>query len=55
MIHMVLSGMLPRWQIEIRLRENRQFVLETAIGILLFMGILMVRSLATADFIYFQF
>ena len=54
-IQMLATGVSPRWQTEIRLPENGQFIFETAVSILLFMGILMVRSLATSDFVYFQF
>jgi hypothetical protein len=54
-IHMVFTGILPRWKIDFRLPGPAQFALETALGIVLFMGILTLRSLTTSEFIYFQF
>jgi alginate O-acetyltransferase complex protein AlgI len=54
-VHLVATALLPHWGFRIQLPENAKFGLQTALGILLFMGILMVRSLATSDFIYFQF
>jgi len=54
-IHMFFKGILPRWKIDLRLPGPAQFALETALGIVLFMGILTLRSLTTSEFIYFQF
>jgi hypothetical protein len=45
----------PRWNLEFDLPERARFIFETAMGVTLFMGILMLRSLTTSDFIYFQF
>jgi D-alanyl-lipoteichoic acid acyltransferase DltB (MBOAT superfamily) len=54
-IHLLFTGIFPNWNPELRLPERRRFVFETAVGIVLFMGILTLRSLTTSDFIYFQF
>ncbi len=54
-IHMLCTGVFPRWNVEFELPERARFVFETAIGVILFMGILTLRSLTTSDFIYFQF
>lgn len=53
-IHMLATG-IPRWRIEPRLSDRGQFILETAIAVALFFGIVTIRSVATSDFIYFQF
>ncbi|HEY2713694.1 MAG TPA: MBOAT family O-acyltransferase [Chthoniobacterales bacterium] len=54
-IHMLCSGVFPRWNLEFELPARARFVFETAMGVILFMGILTLRSLTTSDFIYFQF
>ena len=54
-IHMLFSGVFPRWNLRFDLPEPRRFIFDTAIGVALFMGILTLRSLTTSDFIYFQF
>ena len=54
-IHLFFSGVFPRWNFELQLPERSRFIFETTVGIALFMGILTLRSLTTADFIYFQF
>jgi len=53
-IHMLANG-LPRWRLDLRLSDRGQFVLETAIAVVLVLGIVTIRSVATSDFIYFQF
>jgi len=53
-IHMLATG-LPRWRLDLRLSDRGQFVLETAIAVVLVLGIVTIRSVATSDFIYFQF
>ena len=53
-IHLVTTG-LPGWEIESRLSPRGLFVMETSAAVLLFLGIVTVRSIATSDFIYFQF
>ncbi len=52
--HMLATG-LPRWQLEPHLSARGRFVLETAVAVLLLLGIVTIRSVATSDFIYFQF
>ena len=54
-IHLFFSGIFPRWNPEFELPERGRFAVETVLGIVLFMGILTLRSLTTSDFIYFQF
>jgi hypothetical protein len=54
-IHLFFTGIFPRWNPEFELPERGRFALETVLGIVLFMGILTLRSLTTSDFIYFQF
>ena len=53
-IHMLATG-LPRWRLDLRLSDRGKFVLETAIAVVLVLGIVTIRSVATSDFIYFQF
>jgi alginate O-acetyltransferase complex protein AlgI len=53
-IHMLATG-LPGWRLEPRLADRGRFILETAIAVLLLFGIVTIRSVATSDFIYFQF
>ncbi|CAN5599058.1 MBOAT family protein [soil metagenome] len=53
-VHMLATG-LPQWQIEPRLTPRGRFILETAVAVLLLLGIVTIRSVATSDFIYFQF
>ncbi len=53
-IHMLATG-LPGWRFEPRLTERGRFILETSIAVLLLFGIVTIRSVATSDFIYFQF
>ena len=53
-IHMLTTG-IAGWRIEARLNERGRFILETAIAVLLVFGIVTIRSVATSDFIYFQF
>ena len=53
-IHMLATG-IPGWRIEPRLSNRSQFILETAVAVLLLLGIVTIRSVATSDFIYFQF
>ena len=53
-IHMLATG-VPGWRIERRLSERGRFALETAVAVLLLLGIVTIRSVATSDFIYFQF
>ena len=53
-IHLLATG-IPGWQIETRLSERGRFVLETFAAALLLLGIVTLRSIATSDFIYFQF
>jgi D-alanyl-lipoteichoic acid acyltransferase DltB (MBOAT superfamily) len=56
LIHMVATGIIPsRWQLTTRLSENGRFALQTSLAVLLFLGILVARSVTSADFIYFQF
>ncbi|MEO7168543.1 MAG: MBOAT family O-acyltransferase [Chthoniobacterales bacterium] len=54
-LHLLLFGIFPRWNLELRLPERALFAFETVIAIVLFMGILTLRSLTTSEFIYFQF
>ncbi len=54
-IHLLCSGIFPRWNLEFELPKRARLAFDTVIGIALFMGILMFRSLTTSDFIYFQF
>jgi D-alanyl-lipoteichoic acid acyltransferase DltB (MBOAT superfamily) len=54
-IHMLFSGIFPRWNLEFDLPERSRFIFDTVMGVALFMGILTLRSLTTSDFIYFQF
>jgi D-alanyl-lipoteichoic acid acyltransferase DltB (MBOAT superfamily) len=54
-IHLFFTGIEPSWNLEVRLPERTRLAFQTAIGIILFMGILTLRSLTTSDFIYFQF
>jgi hypothetical protein len=54
-IHMLCTGVFPRWNLKLELPERIRFIFETAVGVVLFMGILTLRSLTTSDFIYFQF
>jgi alginate O-acetyltransferase complex protein AlgI len=53
-IHMLATG-IPGWRIQPRLSERSQFIMETGIAVLLLLGIVTIRSVATSDFIYFQF
>jgi D-alanyl-lipoteichoic acid acyltransferase DltB (MBOAT superfamily) len=53
-IHLLATG-IPGWQIETRLSERGRFMLETFAAALLLLGIVTLRSIATSDFIYFQF
>ena len=53
-VHMVTTG-IAGWRIEPRLSDRGRFALETAVGVLLLLGIVTLRSVATSDFIYFQF
>lgn len=53
-IHMLASG-LPYSQIQSQLPGRSRFVVETAVAVLLLLGIVTMRSVATSDFIYFQF
>ncbi|MDQ3545465.1 MAG: hypothetical protein M3429_02940, partial [Verrucomicrobiota bacterium] len=53
-IHMLTTG-IDGWRIEARLTNRGQFILETGIAVLLLLGIVTIRSVATSDFIYFQF
>ncbi len=53
-IHMLAIG-LPHWQIDRHVSPRRRFILETAVAVLLLFGIVTIRSVATSDFIYFQF
>ena len=53
-IHLLATG-IPGWQIETRLSARGRFVMETSTAVLLLLGIVTVRSIATSDFIYFQF
>ena len=53
-IHMLVTG-IPGWRIEPRLSDRGRFVLQTAVAVLLLLGIVTIRSVATSDFIYFQF
>ena len=53
-IQMLATG-LPGWRFEPRLTRRGRFILETAIAVLLLFGIVTIRSVATSDFIYFQF
>ena len=53
-IHMLATG-LPGWRFEPRLTRRGQFILETVVAVLLLFGIVTIRSVATSDFIYFQF
>jgi D-alanyl-lipoteichoic acid acyltransferase DltB (MBOAT superfamily) len=54
-IHALCTGIFPQWNMEFELPDGARLVFETAIGVILFMGILTLRSLTTSDFIYFQF
>ena len=53
-IHMLATG-LPRGRLDARLSDRGRFVLETAVAVVLLLGIVTIRSVATSDFIYFQF
>ncbi|MEO5753190.1 MAG: MBOAT family O-acyltransferase, partial [Chthoniobacterales bacterium] len=53
-IHMLATG-LPNWQIGTRLSKRGRFVMEAAVAVVLLLGIVTIRSVATSDFIYFQF
>ena len=53
-IHLLATG-IPSWRIEARLSVRSRFLVETAAAVLLFLGIVTIRSIATSDFIYFQF
>jgi len=53
-IHLAATG-FPGWQIESRLSPRGRFALETFAAALLLLGIVTIRSIATSDFIYFQF
>ncbi|MGI8956113.1 MAG: MBOAT family O-acyltransferase [Chthoniobacterales bacterium] len=53
-IHTLTTG-IDGWRIEARLTNRGQFILETGLAVLLFLGIVTIRSVATSDFIYFQF
>ena len=53
-IHLLVTG-IPSWQIETRLSARGRFVTETVAAALLLLGIVAFRSIATSDFIYFQF
>jgi D-alanyl-lipoteichoic acid acyltransferase DltB (MBOAT superfamily) len=53
-IHMLATG-LPRGRLDARLSDRGRFVLETATAVVLLLGIVTIRSVATSDFIYFQF
>ena len=53
-IHILATG-LPHWRLDARLSDRGRFVLETAVAVLLMLGIVTIRSVATSDFIYFQF
>ncbi len=54
-IHLLCTGIFPRWNLDFQLPERGRLVFETVVGIAIFMGILTLRSLTTSDFIYFQF
>ena len=41
--------------IDARLSDRGRFILETAVAVVLLLGIVTIRSVATSDFIYFQF
>ena len=53
-VHMLTTG-IAGWRIEARLSNRGQFILETALAVLLLLGIVTIRSVATSDFIYFEF
>ena len=53
-VHMLATG-LPRWRLEARLSDRGRFILETVVAVVLLLGIVTIRSVATSDFIYFQF
>jgi alginate O-acetyltransferase complex protein AlgI len=53
-VHMLTTG-IDGWRVEARLSNRSQFILETGIAVLLLFGIVTIRSVATSDFIYFQF
>ena len=53
-IHMLATG-LPRGRLDARLSDRGRFALETAVAVVLLLGIVTIRSVATSDFIYFQF
>lgn len=55
-IHMVVAGIIaPRWHFPNWFPDTGRFALETSIAVYLFCGILVARSVTSADFIYFQF
>ena len=51
-IHLLATG-LSGWRLD--LPDCGRFVMETAVAVLLLLGIVTVRSGVTSDFIYFQF
>jgi len=53
-IHLVATG-IPSCRIHDRLSGRGRFLVETAAAVLLLLGIVTIRSIATSDFIYFQF
>lgn len=57
-LHMLVDGLIlqpRRERVPPEARRERSAVLRTALAVLLFVGILVLRSTVTADFIYFQF
>jgi alginate O-acetyltransferase complex protein AlgI len=53
-IHMLATG-ISGWRLDSGLSNRVRFALETAVAVVLLLGIVTIRSVATSDFIYFQF
>ena len=54
-IHLLLTGLAPGRKMISRLSTNGRFAAEVAVATLLLFGIIAIRSVASSDFIYFQF
>ncbi|MHC4944755.1 MAG: MBOAT family O-acyltransferase [Planctomycetota bacterium] len=54
-LHTAYAGLLKRWQNETHLRSTFVYFVETGSAIIMFLGILVLRSRMGVDFIYFQF
>ncbi len=54
-VHLICTGLRPDWELTARWPVMLRFAAQIAICALLLLGIVTARSVATSDFIYFQF